>query len=198
MYSNGTVLAVLLFQEGVARPPARSTPLRSALCKYTHVYIFRANDPSAPTLIHPFAFFPAAAIFSAIRSLPPPVHSLAPRPRPLNFLRCYCFHRLFFARRSHEYAIRPTNSRPVLILRRDLLIKKVPVARCLLDGLSSARDGWNVEHTRRGCHETLSISGAEFFSIPFSTSRSWQTRGEGINRRRIALRNLLRVKFEKV
>lgn len=132
MYSNGTVLAVLRFHEGVARPPA-------ALQIYTRIYIprerpFRSHSNSSFCLLSGCRDF--------LRDpLSPPHHSLAPRPRPLNFLRCYCFHRLFSARRSHENAILPADSRPVLILRRDLLIKKVPVARYLLDGLSPARDG---------------------------------------------------------
>lgn len=144
MYSNGTVLSPFSsFRRASLARPFRTLQI------YTRIYIprerpFRSHSNSSFCLLSGCRDF--------LRDPLSPHHSLpTTRPRPLNFLRCYCFHRLFFARRSHENAILPANSRPVLILRRDLLIKKVPVARCLLDGLSPARDGWNVEHARRGC-----------------------------------------------
>lgn len=135
MYSNGTVLAVLRFHEGVARPPA-------ALQIYTRIYIprerpFRSHSNSSFCLLSGCRDF--------LRDpLSPPHHSLFV-PAHLIFSAVIVFTVSF----SHENAILPANSRPVLILRRDLLIKKVPVARCLLDGLSPARDGWNTP--RRGC-----------------------------------------------
>lgn len=132
MYSNGTVLARSPLSGG-RRTLARS--LRS-LQIYTRIYISRERPlPPPPTLIHPFAFFPAAAIFSAIRfhssSLPSPllvVPALLIFSAVIVFTVSFSlpFVRSFVRSRSRTRYQLPANSRPMLILRRDLLIKKVP------------------------------------------------------------------------